>query len=349
MPRIRTAVVGCGSVSGSYVPHLRQSPHVELVAVCDTLVERARGHAETHEIARYYGDLDQMLAEVDFDLLVNLTPMPFHAPSNRKGLEAGKHVWCEKPIATDLRDAQELLELARARGLRLWAAPNSPTSPAFRCMAAILAGGEIGRAVAGHGIYGWSGPDWPGTAWYYQPGGGALFDLGVYNITTLTGLLGPARAVVALSGVAIPERVIDGERVPVVAHDNTALILDHGDAVYSTIQTGFVYGAQPEDRTIQVITTQGALAMGGYDWAPTNVTLYSADNSGGAVRCADQEDYTWYSGAAYVAACLANGRQPLLTAEHAVHVLEVMLAVGRAAETGSRVPIESTFPWPLPV
>jgi predicted dehydrogenase len=320
---------------------------VELVAVCDNLIARARQQAETYQIERYYDDLDQMLTDVNFDLLVNLTPMQLHAPFNRKGLEAGKHVWSEKPIATDLRQAQELLALARASGLGLWAAPNSPTSPAFRSMAEILAGGEIGAAVAAHGIYGWSGPDWPGTAWYYQQGGGALFDLGVYNITTLTGLLGPAQAVVALSGVAIPERIIDGETVPVVAHDNTALLLDHGNAVYSSIQTGFVYGAQREDWTIQVITTGGAMTMGGYDWDPRDVKVYGPDIQGGQIRSSDQGSYTWYSGAADVAECLASGRQPMLSAEHAVHVLEVMLAVQRAAETGRRVPIESRFAWLL--
>lgn len=347
MSRIRTAVVGCGSVAGSYVPHLRQSPQVELVAVCDTLAERAREVATTHQIARYYDDPDRMLAELDFDLLVNLTPMQFHAPITRKGLEAGRHVWSEKPIATDLRQARELLELADRQGRGLWAAPNSPTSPAFRGMAAILAGGEIGRAVAGQGLYGWSGPDWPGTAWYYQVGGGALFDLGVYNITTLTGLLGPARAVVALSGIATPERHIAGETVRVVAHDNTALLLDHGNAVYSSIQTGFVYGTQREDWTIQVITTGGAMTLGGYDWAPREVTVHTPQTPSGDVRYADQGTYTWYSGASDVAACLVSGQQPLVSGEHAVHVLEVMLAVERAAATGCQVPIETSFTWPL--
>jgi predicted dehydrogenase len=262
-------------------------------------------------------------------------------------LEAGRHVWSEKPIATDLGQARELLELARRKERSLWAAPNSPTSPAFRRMAEILREGTIGRAVAGHGIYGWSGPDWPGTAWYYQPGGGALFDLGVYNITTLTALLGPAQAVVALSGVAIPERHIAGETVRVVAHDNTALLLDHGNAVYSSIQTGFVYGAQREDWTIQVITTGGALTMGGYDWAPRDVRMYGSGSSDGEVVNADQGSYTWFSGAAYIAECLATGQQPVLSGEHAVHVLEVMLAVERAAETGRQVPIESSFSRPL--
>ncbi|HLI87807.1 MAG TPA: Gfo/Idh/MocA family oxidoreductase [Ktedonobacteraceae bacterium] len=352
MSKVRVAVVGCGSVSQKYVPDLKQSSAVELVAVCDNRVEFARRHAETYAIERYFSDIDRMLAEVDFELLVNLTPMQFHAPFNRKGLEAGRNVWCEKPIATNLADAHALIELARSRGVKLWGAPNSPTSPAFETMAKILACGEIGRACVAHGIYGWSGPDWPGAAWFYQKGGGSLFDLGVYNVTTLTGLLGPARSVIAMAGAAVPERVIAGETVKVEADDNTALILDHGGAVYSVIQTGFVYGAQREDWTIQVIGTNGAMTMGGYDWAPADVAVYAghqmrSEDRKWEVRWQDDGSYKWEHGAAYIAECLANGEQPILSGEHALHVLEVMLAALESAKSGRREPVESDFPWPL--
>lgn len=351
MSKVRVAVVGCGSVSQSYVPHLKQSPYVELVAVCDALVERARTHAETHGIEHYFDDIDRMLAEVDFDLLVNLTSMPFHAPFNRKALEAGKNVWCEKPIATDLGEAHELLKLSRQRGVGLWGAPNSPTSPAFRHMAEILSSGAIGRVHVAHGIYGWSGPEWSGTEWYYKKGGGSLFDLGVYNITTLTGLLGPARSVVAMAGSAHTQRIIDDKVVPVESDDNTALILDHGNTILSVIQTGFVYGAQREDWTIQVIGTEGAMTLGGYDWDPRNVTVHLGDQSKTAskweVRCDEKNEYAWQGGATYIAECLAKGEQPILSGEHALHVLEVMQATLQAAASGQRVQIESTFPWPL--
>ena len=352
MSKVRVAVVGCGSVSQKYVPDLKQSPYVDLVAVCDNRLEFARKHAETFAIERYFSDIDSMLAEVDFELLVNLTPMQFHAPFNRKGLEAGRNVWCEKPIATNLDDARALIQLAKDRGLKLWGAPNSPTSPAFQCMAKVLASGEIGRACVAHGIYGWSGPDWPGTAWFYQKGGGSLFDLGVYNVTTLTGLLGPAKSVVAMAGAAIPERVIAGETVKVEADDNIALILDHGGAVYSVIQTGFVYGAQREDWTIQVIGTNGAMTMGGYDWAPTNVSVYAGDQAHShdgkwEIRSQGENDYKWQHGATYIAECMAKGEQPILSGEHALHVLEVMLAALKSAESGRREVVESTFSWPL--
>lgn len=351
MNRVRVAVVGCGSVSERYVPNLKQSPHVDLVGICDNQIDRARKHAETYGIERYFGDVDRLLAEVDFDLFVNLTPMPLHAPFNRKGLEAGRNVWCEKPIATELAEASALIELAKSRELGLWGAPNTPTSPAFRCMAGILTSGEIGQAHAAHGIYGHSGPQWPGAAWYYSKGGGSLFDLGVYNLTTLTGLLGPARAVVAMSGVAVPERIIGGDTVEVEADDNTVLTLDHGNATYSVVQTGFVYGAHREDWTVQVIGTNGAMTMGGYDWEPGDVNVYVGEHTSSLpkweTRAQGGNGYSWEGGAAYIAECLARGEPPVLTGEHSLHVLEVMLATLRSADSGRRVPIESTFPWPL--
>src|SRR5579875_1601935 len=104
MSKVRVAVVGCGSVSQKYVPGLKQSSAVELVAVCDNRVEFARRHAETYAIERYFSDIDRMLAEVDFELLVNLTPMQFHAPSIARG-------W--RPVETS--------------GVRNQSPPTSPT------------------------------------------------------------------------------------------------------------------------------------------------------------------------------------------------------------------------------
>ncbi|GHO82376.1 Gfo/Idh/MocA family protein [Dictyobacter formicarum] len=351
MRKVRVAVVGCGKVSEHYLPHLQQSSVVELVAVCDPLIERAQRHAQAYSIEHAFQDIDQMLCEMNFELLVNLTPMPLHASFNRKALEAGRHVWCEKPIATDLKEAQVLLALAQQQGVGLWGAPSGPISPAFQSMAKVLSTGTLGQVYVAHGIFGWSGPTWPGSAWFYQKGGGSLFDLGVYNLTMLTGLLGPAHSVVAMAGTAIQERVIAGEIIPVEADDNTALILDHGNAVYSVIQTGFVYAAQRDDWTIQVIGTNGAMTMGGYAWSPRDVSIYIGDQmkASGQWETVWQgpDGYVFWGGATYIAECLAKGEKPLLSGEHAVHVLEVMLAALRAAKTGHRIQITSTFPWPL--
>ncbi len=160
------------------------------------------------------------------------------------------------------------------------------------------------------------------------------------------------QGVVALSGTAIPRRSINGSSITVEADDNTALLLDHGNTVYSVIQTGFVYGAQRDDWTVQLIGTKGALTMGGYAWEPGEVSLYRGDRMKApgrweTVELGEQEPYVWQSGATYIAECLASGEKPLLSGEHALHVLEVMLAAQRSAQTGQRIQITSTFPWPL--
>lgn len=352
MRTVRVAVVGCGNVAEKYVPHLKQSAAVELVAVCDPLVARARSFAQAYGIERTFQDVDQMLRALDFELLVNLTPMPLHASINRKALEAGRNVWCEKPLAEELTEAHALLTLAQQQGVGLWAAPANPIAPAFQCMARTLATGAIGRVYAAHGIAGSSGPAFPGSAWFYRKGGGSLFDLGVYNVTLFTGLLGPAQGVVALSGTAIPRRIINSQSVAVETDDNTALLLDHGNTEYSVIQTGYVYAAQREDWTVQLIGTGGALAMGGYAWEPKEVSIYCGDQVKAPGRwetdlLGEQEPYVWQCGATYIAECLAKEEKPRLVGEHALHVLEVMLAAKHSAQTGQRIQIASTFSWPL--
>ncbi|HET7560362.1 MAG TPA: Gfo/Idh/MocA family oxidoreductase [Limnochordia bacterium] len=339
MKRTRVAVVGCGSVSNSYIPQMLQCPELELVAVCDQAGERAAESAHRHGIGRHFSELDRLLDELDFDLLVNLTNMQFHAAISRKGLLAGRHVYSEKPLAGSVEEGQALIELAAQRRRRLWVAPNTITSPAFAALARALAAGAIGQPSAAQGFYGHGGPDWGS---FYLKGGGCLMDLGVYNVTTLTGLLGPAKSVLAAAGIRRPERVVDGKPLRVEAEDNVALIMDHGDAVFSCVQTGFVFQAQRDEWTVQITGTGGAAALLGYDWAPEGVALCRAGEAW-QTTAQDQGDWHWAQGVNHVARCLAEGVEPLLTAEHALHVLEVMQGALRSAETGRRVDLSVTF------
>src|SRR5262245_42845271 len=108
--RIRIGVIGCGSVSGVYLPHLTKCPFVEVVSACDIIPERAERRAKEHKIPHRYPHIDQMLAGPPFDLIVNLTDMQEHERLNRQAIEAGKHVWSEKPMANSLAAGQRLLE-----------------------------------------------------------------------------------------------------------------------------------------------------------------------------------------------------------------------------------------------
>jgi predicted dehydrogenase len=343
---IRVAVAGCGSVSHPYLTDLRQSPLAEIVSVCDVIRERAAHRAAEFDVPNVFGDVDEMLAGPPFDLLINLTSMPSHGPVNLQGLQAGRHVLSEKPLASTLEEGRTLLDIADTRGVRLFGAPIVVTSPAYRCLAELIASGEIGAVHAAHGCYGHGGPDW--GPWFYRRGGGSLFDLGVYNITLFTGLLGPVRSVVAMTGTVVPERTVEGERVRVESDDNTMVLLDHGGAVFSCVQTGFVYGSRGHlysdaEPSIEFTGTRGYARLLGYDWAPRGVAVLSQSTSGWEVRCEDQHGYSWECGARYLVEALAAGGDVPFTGQHAFHVLEVMLAAHRSSAEGRRVDVTSVF------
>jgi predicted dehydrogenase len=350
--KIKTGVIGCGSVSGSYLPHMVKSPYIELVSVCDIVVERAERAAKKFNVPHSYPNVDRMLAGADFEFLVNLTSMPSHFPVNKKGLEAGKHVWSEKPLATEVPEAEMLLDLAHKKGVKLWGAPTVVTSPQFAFMAKTLNAGKLGTLAGAHAAYGHEGHLW--SAWFFQKKGGSLYDLGVYNVTTLTGLLGPAKAVVGMTGIGTPERTLtDGTRVKVEVADNEMLLIDHGNAVFSHIQSGYNYGAtsghsgKTADYSIDINGSKGRMHLVGYDWAPHGVDLATLDKPEAERYEPDPKGYLWQWGASYTAECLATGRESPITAEHALHVLEVMNACHKSQETGRRIPIRSTFKYPV--
>lgn len=351
--KVKVAQIGCGSVSHAYLPYLKETPHVELVSVCDIIPERAKKAAEEHHLAHHFPNIDALLAGPHFDLLVNTTSMPSHYPVNRKALEAGRNVWSEKPMALEVSDATSLLELAKKNNVRIWGSPDCVLSPQFKFMYDAIAGGRIGRVTAGHGTYGHGGPTWSG--WFYEKGGGCLYDLGVYNVTTLTGLLGPVKEVVGMTEILNETRKVDDKgQVKVTADENTMLIMNHGRGVLSHVQTGFVY-YEPERQparekklyTIDIMGTQGAMHLQGWDWGPAGVDI--ADHDEPILRTESKKpgDYHWVGGASYVAKCLLTGEKSLIQPEHAVHVLEVMNACHESQRTGKRVEVKSTFKWPI--
>ena len=351
--RIRTGVIGCGSVSHSYLPVLTKCPYVEVVSLCDIRPERARNQAERFKVAHHYPHINQMLAGESFDFLINLTDMQEHEHLNRQGLAAGKHVWSEKPIANTLAAGQKLLRTANEKKLRLWGAPITVQSPQFAFMAQKLAQGALGRVAAAHADYGHEGPTW--SSFFYEVGGGSMPDLMVYNLTSLTGLLGPARHVSAMLSVVTPERTIDGKgKIKVTEEDNAMVLLDHGKGVISHVQSGFNFfnphghdGSKEQRHTISIVGSAGYMGMVGYDWEPHGVDLATHDNPKLERHVTDAKGYVWQQGAALAAECLATGKELLVTPEHALHVLEIITAARASQKTGKRIALTSDFRWPI--
>ncbi len=346
-------MIGCGSVSNMYLPHLSKSRHVELVSLCDIRPERAEAQGRKFGVANRYPHIDKMLSGVPFELLVNLTNMQEHGRLNRQALMAGKHVWSEKPMADTYAEGRELLDLAKGRGLRIWGAPAVVNSPQFAFMARTIREGRLGRVAAAHAHYGHTGPSY--SAFFYEKGGGSLPDLGVYNLATLTGLLGPARSVTAMTSIVTAERTVDDKgKIPVRAEDNAMVIMDHGNGVLSHVQCGFNYfdpygheGKGQERPTISVWGSLGNMGLIGYDWAPLAVEVATSWTEPPRRTATDAGTYVWEQGASVVAETLATGKETLINPEHALHVLEVIEAARASQDQGRRIALKSSFPWPI--
>lgn len=351
--RIRTGVIGCGSVSNQYLPQLTRSEFVEVVSLCDRRYERAQKQGEKFKVSNTYPNIEAMLAGEPFEFLVDLTDMQQHEEINRRALEAGKHVWSEKPIANSLSAGQELLRMAKERTVRLWGAPITVQSPQFAFMAKQISDGKLGRIAAAHADYGHGGPDW--SAFFYEKGGGSMPDLGVYNLTSLTGLLGPVKNVTAMVSIVTPERTVsDKGRIPVTEEDNAMVLMDHGHGVISHVQSGFNYfnphgheGSKETRYTISIVGSHGFMGLVGYDWEPLGVDLATQDSPQLARHATDAEGYIWQQGAVLAAECLVTGKELLVTPEQALHVLEIITAARESSATGRRIALSSTFKWPI--
>ncbi|HEY0677912.1 MAG TPA: Gfo/Idh/MocA family oxidoreductase [Chitinophagaceae bacterium] len=351
--KIKIGVIGCGSVSGQYLPHLSKAEYVELVSTCDIIYSRAKAKAAEFKIPNHYPHIDQMLAGAKFDLLVNLTDMQEHGRLNRQALLAGRNVWSEKPMANTYKEGKALLDLAKSRKLRIWGAPAVVNSPQFAYMSKTLREGKLGKVSSAHAHYGHTGPLW--SAFFYEKGGGSLPDLGVYNLASLTGLLGPAKSVMAMTSIVTPERIVDNKgRIKVEAEDNAMVLMDHGNGVISHVQCGFNYfdpygheGKGQEKHTITIWGSHGNMGLVGYDWAPQGVDLSTHDHEKPQRFVPDPGSYVWQEGATVISRSLMTGEEPLIAVEHALHVLEIIEAARESGKSGKKIMLQSKFKWPV--
>lgn len=352
--KIKVAVIGCGSVSNRYLPQLLSSKLIEVVSLCDVKYDRAVVQNKLYKVnAQTYPHIDAMLKGVPFDMMVTLTDMQVHGELNKKGLQAGKHVWSEKPMANTYAEGKALLDLAISKKLRLWGAPAVVNSPQFAFMSKTIQEGKLGRLASAHGQYGHTGPTW--SAFFYEKGGGSMPDLGVYNIATLTGLLGPAKEVMAMTSIVTPERTVDDKgTIKVEAEDNAHILLMHDKNVISHVMCGFNYfdphgheaGTQSL-HSIQVFGDKGNMRLIGYDWETNGVVLDNSNTEPPQLLSTDKGGYEWQEGARVVAESIVNGTEPKINVEHALHVLEIIEAARASGKNGQRINLQSTFKWPM--
>jgi predicted dehydrogenase len=351
--KMKIGIIGCGSVSGVYLPHLKDSIYCEVVSVCDIKPERAKARAEQYNVPDQYPHIDLMMAGVDFDLLLNLTDMQEHGRLNRIALMNGKNIWSEKPLANTYKEGFDLLQLAKQQGVRIWGAPAVVNSPQFAFMARQINEGKLGTVAAAHAHYGHLGPGW--SAFFYEKLGGSLPDLGVYNLTTLTGLLGPVKSVVAMTNILTPERMVEDKgMIKVEAEDNASVLMEHHSGAISHVMCGFNYfdpyghqGTGQDKPTVSIVGTGGAMHLIGYDWMPFGVEMATIDHEEPQRFATDPGSYVWQQGASVISESLAEGLEPLINVEHSLHILEIIEAARESQESGKRIELVSKFPYPV--
>jgi predicted dehydrogenase len=351
---IKVAIIGCGSVSNRYIVHLQSSPLVKIVSLCDIKQDRAEAQNKKYNIgASTYNHIDALLKGNAFDLMLTLTDMQMHGALNKIALQAGKHVWSEKPLANTYAEGKALVDYAKLKGVRIWGAPAVVTSPQFEFMSKTIQEGKLGKLASAHGQYGHTGPTW--SSFFYEPLGGSMPDLGVYNMATLTGLLGPAKSVMAMTSIVNKEREIDEKGiVKVNEEDNAHILLEHDKGVISHIMCGFNYfdpfGHEAKNQTlhsIQIFGDKGNMRLIGYDWEPKSVVLDNSWTEAPQVVQTDDGGYQWQEGATHIAGALSKNIEPRINVLHSLHVLEIIEAARKSSKEGIKVKLVSSFPFPM--
>ena len=367
---VRLGVVGAGSISiRGIMPHLSQpdlQDRVRLAAVCDPVPGRAEAAAERFSIPKSFTSYEELLARDEIDAVTIASPIGLHYEQGKQALAAGKHVHFNKTMTTTAAEASELIDMAAERDLKIVASPGEMLRPHNQRIKELIESGALGTLCwaacgAAFGNYHQDesvrhGDDVLANidpSWYFRkPGGGPLYDMTVYALHALTGILGPASAVSAMSGVRISERKFRGESMPCEADDNTLITLDFGDAlfafVYGTAAGGITRGFAPSFFGTEGVIVGFKLNGEPFDYPGRDL----AEQPGGSPQWLlphvtgvhrEIEEQHVFADIMELVDCVRDGTPSIVTPEHARHVIEIIDSAYRAAETGQRQQLATSF------
>ena len=348
---LKVGMVGVGCISGIYLRNFDETfKNVKLVAVCDLIRERAEQAQNKYNIPKLYDTMEELFADPEIDIVLNLTRPYQHYEVSRAALLAGKHVYSEKPLGADWNEGTELVKLAKERGLWIGGAPDTFMGAGIQTCRKLISDGKIGEIIGGRCVMGSRGVEtWhPDPDFYYQRGGGPLLDMGPYYITALTNLLGGIKKVYGESRTTFSERLItakphEGEiiKVNVPTHYECLITFECG-AVISFLTSFDVYNTKQAN--IQLYGTKGNLYVPDPNCFGANGGMRFLNGATGEEEELPLEfDYSGNSrclGLADLAAAIEQGRPPRTSYKQTYHVLEAMTGIMKSAETG--LPYEMT-------
>ncbi len=355
-------IIGTGVISQTYLENLTSFPDVAVVAVGDVIPERAQAKAEEFGIAAW-GTATDVLANPDVDLVVNLTIPAVHVEVSRAAVEAGKHVWTEKPIGLDRDSTRELLALAAQKGVRIGSAPDTLLGPGFQTAKRAIADGVIGTPLFVQTIFQTQGPDaWhPEPAFLFANGAGPLLDMGPYYFSALVSLLGPIEAVAARGSRPQLERTIRtgpraGETFPVEVPSTVQVLTSFTGGQHGTHLLSFD-SALERAGVVEIHGSEGSIVIPDPNMFSGRIAYVKpvgtiTDANRGAqewIEIPEQGTVTGRGlGVLDMARAIAADRPHIATGELGYHVLDVMLSAQDAAASGETVRIASTVaPVPL--
>ena len=355
MQKVGIGVIGCGNISGAYLKAARSFPVLDIRALADR--DMAAAEARGAEFGLPAVGVDALLADPAIDIVLNLTIPAAHVEVGQRIIAAGKHAYSEKPFGIAYAEGAALAAEAERRGLRLGCAPDTFLGGAHQQARAVLDAGTLGQPVGGTAFFMCPGHErWhPNPDFYYKQGGGPMLDMGPYYITDLVNLLGPVARVAGMAPAPRPTRTITSEprsgetiTVEVPTHVAGTLAFQSG-AVVSIIMSFDVPGHR--HLPIEIYGTEASMIVPdpnwfggevsvlpkGGDWQPVAVTLPWTDANYRSLGLAD------------MAAAIREDRPHRASGALALHVLEVMEAFGRSAESGQSVEIATRPERPRPL
>lgn len=366
--KLRIGVIGCGDVAHRrYFPALHLlADQVEVAGCCDSGADAAEGAAAQMRAwspgATAYTELARMLAEARLDAAINLTPAPLHGPITQACLDAGVHVYSEKPIAETIAEADRLIETAARNRLLVLCAPAVAVTRRFRWLSDIVASNRFGRLTLAVGHHADSGPatwrEYTGDPTvFYGPGVGPVFDHGIYRLHGMTTLLGPVRRVQAMGAIGVPKRVVrggplTGRTIDVTAPDHVLMNLEFANGALGQLLASFgTANTQAPWMELHFETATISFPGASHD-KDSPASIYVDDDTqlglegwvhGVLPPPPPEELPVVETGVLHFVACLRGQEKPVLTAEHARHVLDIILKAYESIEDGLSHETETSF------
>lgn len=364
MATLGLGIIGCGNISAAYLRLAPLFKGLEVRAVADVNMDAARARAA--EFNTKAQSVDDLLANPDVDVVINLTIPDAHFGVTKAILQAGKHAYSEKPLVLSLEQGKELRDLAAGKGLAVGCAPDTFLGGAHQQARAVLDEGRVGTITAGcaavlnHGMEHWH----PNPDFFFLPGAGPMLDLGPYYVANLINLLGPVRRVGALTSSAQSTRTIAngprlGETVPVKTPTNIHALLEFANGATVNLSTSWDVWHHKRNH-FELYGTEGTLYVpdpnffggqieighkdGSLEVLPAWEHPFGVPNQEHPVRCPLANYRT--AGLADMVQALMAGRDARCSLERALHGVDVMMACLTSGETGGFVTMTTTCTRP---